>query len=156
MNDPGARVPWTIAPTAKAKTAVQRAVTALLNELAPERVVKRGVTLPTRVEQHRSPSGCVLQAATAAISVSWFANRSNDAGHGQLQITVWRGVVAQRGANENRKGATIVSELTLAPLEPVGEVCVWQSADGTCYDTASLSAKCISLLEAEIGENSGA
>src|SRR5687768_4778909 len=64
--------PWTAVRTAKEKNAVQRAVTALLDELAPERVVKRGDRLTLPVEQHRTPSGCVLQAPKAAVSVSWF------------------------------------------------------------------------------------
>ena len=154
MNDSTTRVPWTVPPTAKAKNAVQRSVTALLNELAPEKVVKRGASPSApRIETHRLPTGCVLQAATAAVSVSWFANRDSEAGLGELRIIVWRGVVAQRGANENRKGATIIAELTLLPIS-IGEgECEWQSAGDTQCNSAALAARCIALLEDEIREH---
>src|SRR5688500_6552637 len=109
--------PWSASPTAKAKNAVQRSVTALLDELAPERVLKRVELLPGHVEQHRTPTGCVLQAAEAAISVSWFADAGNDAVLGELHVVVWRGTVTRRGAPRTRKGATIVAELVLRPIE---------------------------------------
>ncbi len=156
MNDPTkpATRPWTAPPTAKAKNTVQRSVTALLNELAPERVVKRVTQLPGPVEQHRSPTGCVLQAAAAAISVSWFATASNDATLGELHVIVWRGIVAQRGANQDRKGATIIREIVLRPIEPAVDECVWRATDGTQYDSAALAAKCLALLEEQIGNGS--
>ena len=69
MDNPSDPVvpPWTRAPSAKAKNAVQRSVTALLDELAPERVLTRGEQLRPPIEQHRTPTGCVLQAAAAAV-----------------------------------------------------------------------------------------
>lgn len=133
------------------KNAVQRSVTALLDELAPERVVKRVEQLRGPVEQHRTPTGCVLQAAEAAVSVSWFADAGNDAVLGELQIMVWRGTVTRRGAPKPRKGATIVAELVLRPIEPPSEDCIWRATDGTQYDTAKLAAACLSLLEKQIG-----
>ena len=150
MNDSTTRAPWTPPLTAKAKGAVQRAVTAVLNELAPEREVKRASPVATRIETHRSPTGCVLQAATAAISVSWFASRDSAAGHGELQITVWRGIVAQRGANQERKGATIVAEQTVMPFTPSEGECVWRLADGAQCDSVALAARCMALLEGEL------
>src|SRR5947207_14621501 len=62
--------PWTASRSAKAKNVVQRAVTALLDQLAPERVLKRGEQLPPEVEQHRKPNGAVAQAPTAAAHAS--------------------------------------------------------------------------------------
>ena len=152
MKDPANRdaPQWNTSPTTKAKNAVQRSVTALLDELAPERVLKRVEALKGPVEQHRTPNGCVLEAATAAVSVSWFAEPSNDAAFGELHVVVWRGKVARRGAAQSRKGATIVAELVVRPIEPPSNECLWQGPDGAQYDTASLAAKCLALLEAQI------
>src|SRR6266480_1303909 len=88
---------WDSSPSAKAKSAVERSVTQLLDELAPERVLKRVGELKGPVEQHRTPTGCVLQAADCAVSVSWFADASKGAVFGELHVLVWRGKVARRG-----------------------------------------------------------
>ncbi len=149
--NPNARQ-WSSAPSAKAKNAVQRSVTELLDELAPERVLKRVGDVKGPVEQYRTPSGCVLQAADCAVSVSWFADPTKDAVLGELHIVVWRGKVARRGTARPPKGATIVADLVLRPLEPPADDCLWQATDGTRYDTASLAAKCLALLEAQIGK----
>lgn len=151
MKDPEPRIAsdWSGSPTVKSKNAVQRSVTALLDELAPERVLKRAEQLPGPVEQHRTPTGCVLQAATAAISVSWFADAAKGAPLGELHVVVWRGTVARRGATRNQKGATIVEEHVLRPIEPPADDCRWQAPDGKQYDTASLAAWCLALLEGQ-------
>jgi hypothetical protein len=141
-------------PSAKAKNAVQRSVTALLDELAPERVLKRVKQLPGAVEQHRTPTGCVLQAVAAAISVSWFAGTANDAALGELHVVVWRGTVTRRGARQSRTGATVVAEVVLRPIDPPADECVWQATDGTQYDTAALAAKCLALLDEQLGARS--
>ncbi len=142
---------WSSSPSAKAKNAVQRSVTQLLDELAPERVLKRVGSVQGPVEQHRTPSGCVLQAADCAVSVSWFADGTEDAVLGELHIIVWRGKVARRGTTRVApKGATVVADLVLRPIEPPADDCVWQATDGTRYDTASLATKCLALLEAQI------
>lgn len=145
-HDPTA-TPWAAAPTAKEKNAVQRAVTALLDELAPERVLKRGDRIRGPVEQHRTPNGCVLQGQSAAVSVSWFAESSEEAPMGLLHMHVWRGIVSRRGAPKSPEGANIVSSIVLQPIGRVGEDCVWRGDDGARYDTAQLTAHCISLLE---------
>ena len=152
MDEPTDRTApkWSASPSVKALNAVQRSVTALLDELAPERVLKRVEKLPDSVEQHRTPNGCVLQAADCAISVSWFANATNQAPLGELHVLVWRGKVARRGVARPPKGATIVADLVLRPLEPPADNCVWQSGDGTRYDTSSLAAECLRLLEEQI------
>jgi hypothetical protein len=142
--------PWTPSPSAKAKNAVQRAVTALLDELAPERVLTRGEQLRPPIEQHRTPTGCVLQAATAAVSVSWFAEAGTDAPLGELHVVVWRGVVSRRGSPARRDGATIVRQLVLRPIESPSDDCVWRATNGTEFDTAALAAHCIGLLQEQI------
>jgi hypothetical protein len=153
MDDPTnpTPLPWSASPTAKAKNAVQRSVTALLDELAPERVLKRVDKLPAPVEQHRTPTGCVLQAAAAAVSVSWFADAAPGAELGELRVIVWRGTVTRGGAPRRAKTATTVAEIVLHPIEPAAGDCVWQATDGTRYDTASLAAKCLALLQEQIG-----
>lgn len=134
------------APTYKEKGAVQRSVNALLDELAPERALTRSERLPTPLEQYRSPTGCVLQAPDFAVSVSWFAEESKGAPLGELHIIVWRGTVARRGATRHTKGATIISELILHPIEPPVGGNVWRATDGSVYDTMSLAAKCMALV----------
>ena len=129
---------------------MQRSVTAMLDELAPERVLRRIDQIPGEVEQHRSPNGCVLQAAGYAVSVSWFAEESSDS-LGELHVIVWRGTVARLGATANKKGATIVTEIILHPIEPPADDCLWRATDGRQFDTASLAALCTSLLQEQIG-----
>jgi hypothetical protein len=142
---------WNSSPSAKAKSAVQRSVTQLLDELAPERVVKRVGEMKGPVEQHRTPTGCVLQAADCAVSVSWFADATKEAVLGELHVVVWRGKVARRGSARPPKGATIVADLILRPIDPpADDECLWQTNDGTRFDTAALAVRCLALLEAQI------
>src|SRR5438094_2424860 len=98
MDDPTdpATPRWSASQSVKEKNAVQRAVTALLDDLAPERVLSRGERVPVAIEQHRTPTGCVLQAATAALSVSWFGDSGTQEAPGELHVLVWRGVVSRR------------------------------------------------------------
>ena len=141
---------WSTSPSAKSRSVVQRSVTTLLDALAPERVLKRVEQLEGSVEQHRTPTGCVLQAAACAVSVSWFPSATKDAALGELHILVWRGKVARRGVPRSPKNATLVAELVLRPIEPVTDDCIWLAKDGARYDTASLAAHVLSLLEAQI------
>lgn len=141
---------WNVSATAKAKTAVERSVTQLLDALAPERVLNRVAELRGPVEQHRTPTGCLLQAADCAVSVSWFADGTTPHELGELHVLVWRGKVARRGNAKPPKGATMVADLVLHPIEPPADECLWEAVDGTRYDTASLAAKCLALLETQI------
>lgn len=143
---------WSPVPGAKRKNAVQRSVTALLDELAPERVLGKAAKLPARIEQHRTSSGCVLQAAGSALSVSWFEESSPDAELGELHVVVWRGTLTRRGTPRGQNRAETVGELILRPIEAATDQCLWQATDGSRYDTASLAAKCLALLEAQIGD----
>ena len=142
--------PWTASPSLKEKNAVQRCVTALLDELAPERVLKSGDRVRLRIEQHRAPTGCVLQAATAAVSVSWFAESGADAPLGELHVLLWRGTVSRRGAPQKPDGATLVKEMVLHPIERPLTDCVWRATDGTEFGTADLAAHALALLEGQI------
>ena len=151
-TDPKPR-PWSASPSARAKTAVQRSVTELLDDLAPERVLKHVGQVQGAIEQHRTPTGCVLQAADCAVSVSWFAEPTKASPLGELHILVWRGRVARRGGTKAPKGATIVADLVLHPIEPPADNCIWQATDGTRYETASLAAKCLALLDSQIGQH---
>jgi hypothetical protein len=152
MEDATNRPPgsWTGPPTSKQRNAAQRAFSELLDELAPERAAPRTVRLPGRIEQHRTPSGCVLQAATAAVSVSWFPDAADNAPLGELHVLVWRGVVTRRGSGRGMGGAVVTRQLTLRPIADSPDECVWRAADGTTYDTAGLAAHCLALLEEEI------
>lgn len=152
MSDPGSPPPpspWSGAPTAKERNALQREVVALLDELAPEKVLTRGDPLRLAVEQHRTPSGCVLQAPKAALTVSWFAPAGGDKGLGELRIIVWRGTVSRRGGSSRNKGATVVRELTFRPIERPTTPEVWRDEQGEALDTPSLAARCLALLKDE-------
>lgn len=138
----------------KEKNAVAKAVTALLDELAPERVLRRVEALGA-VEQHRTPNGCVLQGRTAALSVSWFAPGGSETTLGELHVVVWRGIVSRRGSPRQKEGATIVGELMFKPIERPADDLLWRGADAKEYDTASLSAHCLALLEAQIVDRPG-
>jgi hypothetical protein len=151
-NESGSR-PWSASPSAKTRNAVQRSVTALLDELAPERVLTRGERIRLPVEQHRTPTGCVLQAASAAVSVSWFGEATPDASLGELRIIVWRGTVSRRGSK--RESATMVKEVVLHPIERPGDETRWRATDGNEFDTPSLAAYCIALLEDQMRSGKG-
>ena len=140
---------WSTSPSAKARVAVQRSVTALLDELAPERVLRGVENLGGTVTQQRKVDGCVLQAAECALSVSWFSDGSTASPHGELHILVWRGKLGRRVA-PSAKAPTLASELVLRPIEPPTDDCLWQSVDGARYSTSALAAKCLSELDAEI------
>lgn len=143
--------PWTAPPSVKARGGVQRAVNALLDALAPERVVSRAPRIAVPVERHRTPRGCVLQAAAAAVSVTWFPDATADGAFGELQVTAWRGVVSRPGsAHRAPAGASVARELTLVPVEDGTGGWAWRAADGTTYDTDALVAQCAALLEEQV------
>jgi hypothetical protein len=140
------RAPRPAPPTLKERNAVQRSVDRLLDELAPEKALRRGEPTPTLVEAHRTPSGCVLQGPTAALSVSWFADASEDLTLGELQVVLWRGVVARRGIARPTTGAVVAAELVLRPVEVAPDTMVWRASDGTEFDSAGLAAHCLEML----------
>lgn len=141
---------WNTSPTTREKSTVQRSVTQLLDVLAPERVVKRSDALPGPIEQHRTLSGCVLQAEDSALSVSWFADNRGQT-LGELHVNVWNGVVTRGGSSHRRPAkAELVSELVLKPMEKSLDNAVWRADDGREFDTAALGAHCMALLRKQI------
>jgi hypothetical protein len=90
----------------------------------------------------------VLQAVSAALTVSWF--RGDDDSLGELHIIVWHGVVARRGSRGASQGATIISEQVFLPIVASPDQCVWTGSDGARYETEVLAAKCAALLQEEI------
>ncbi|MGZ8411896.1 MAG: hypothetical protein ACXW05_04130, partial [Gemmatirosa sp.] len=142
---------WAAPPSQKTRNNVKRAVDRLLDALAPERVVKRAPRIPVPVERHRTPRGCVLQAAAAAVSVTWFPDAATDMAFGELQVTAWQGVVSRPGsAHREPEGATVTSETTLVPVAGGPDGWAWRAAGGTVYDTEALVAHCAALLEAQV------
>jgi hypothetical protein len=141
---------WNSSPSVKTRNVIQRSVTALLDELAPERVLKRVEKLEGTVDQYRTPTGCVLQAPGCAVSVSWFADGTDKSALGELHMLLWRGTVARRGTPRSAKNATLISEIVLHPIEPAVDECIWRTADGERFDTASLAAHAMKMLEGQI------
>ena len=133
-------------PTLKERNAVQRSVDRLLDELAPEKALRRAEAPPALVEAHRTPSGCVLQGSDAALSVSWFADASEDLTLGELQVVLWRGIVARRGIARPAKGAVVAAELVLRPVEVAPDTMIWRANDGAEFDSTTLAAHCLAML----------
>jgi hypothetical protein len=156
MTDPNDSIAprWSAPPSSKTKNAIQRAVTALLDQLAPERVLKRAEQLRVPVEQHRTPNGCVLQAESAALSVSWFTGAGNDAGLGELHVVVWKGIVSRRGSPKRKEGATVVREIVFRPLENPTPQAIWKGDDSAEYSTDALAALCTELLDEQVAKES--
>ena len=132
---------------------MQREVSRLLDELAPERTRAdsgRSVDALQRLQRHRTPTGCILQAANAALSVTWYADAAERGRVGELQIVLWRGIVSRRGSGKTPDPAEVIRQEVLNPIERPTDDCVWDSGDGTTYDTAGLIAHCLALLEAQM------
>ena len=141
---------WNTSPTVRSRNTVQRAVTALLDDLAPERAPKQNEQQRGPIEQHRTPNSCVLQGEKAALSVSWFSATGSDPLLGELSVIVWRGIVSRRGAASRKEGATAVTEIVLRPIEDAGSDKVWRSSDGAKYSTPGLAALCMKLLDEQV------
>lgn len=135
---------------------VQRSVDRLLDELAPERSLKGADRAPALVESHRTPNGCVLQGATNALSVSWFAEVSDSTTLGELHVTLWRGVVSRRGAAKPRENAVVLRDLSLRPVERPTDECVWRASDGALFDGDALAAHCLAMLQDQSVAETGA
>lgn len=145
--NPDASSRWNAPPTAKERGAVQRTVDRLLDELAPDRATGRATRPPEAVERHRTPRGCILQAAAAAVTVSWFPDAADDAALGELQIVAWRGTVSRPGSATRVGGATVAHERVLRPVESAPAVWAWRGDDGAVQTSEALAADCVALLE---------
>jgi hypothetical protein len=134
-------------PTAKQRTAVEREVTQLLDALAPHRPVPRAGPPPADVRLHRAPGRCVMQAATGAVSVSWFPGHGMDETLGEMQVIEWRGVVSLPGATRRAVGAVAVGQCVFHPVEVGVGAWEWHAADGSlALPTSGLVAHCRRLL----------
>jgi hypothetical protein len=148
---PGGGWPLTAAARERASEGVRRAVQRLLDALAPASAPTRTHRTQTSIVVRRSRRGCVLQAATAALSVSWFPAVGSDVASGELQVTTWQGIVSLPGsADRAAPGAAIARESTFVPLDDGRGTWVWQAEDGVVYDTDTLVVHCAALLEAQI------
>jgi hypothetical protein len=142
---------WSAPTTAKEKNAVQRSVKTLLDLLAPERATSRAERAPVQIEPYRTPSGCVLQAPTAALSVSWFPGAASSSDLGQLQVVLWRGSVTRRGGGVPRESASVIREWTLRPVELSPDAPRWrEDGDGAVYDIQGLARHCLALLSEQV------
>lgn len=141
---------WAQRPSAKDRAGVQRAVTQLLDELAPERTPPRAAPPVVALKAHRSPRGCVLQSEQAAISLSWFGALATDDSLGELQLILWQGTVTLPGASK-RSGANAVAlkDMLFQPV-PLPTGWGWKSADGRSFSTPELAEWTRSLLAEEI------
>lgn len=133
-------------PTIKERNAVQQEVGRLLDAFAPERAAHRMGAKET-VERHRTPRGCILQAATGAVTVSWFPDSAQGAELGELQVMAWRGTVSRPGSSQRASGAQVVEELVMRPVEKVTGGLLWRTTEGTTFTTDALVAHCTELLE---------
>jgi len=139
---------WSEWPTIKQRTGVQHAVGRLLDALAPERPPARGAEHAATLQRLRSPRGCILQAATRAVSVSWFPSSSTETTLGELQVITWQGVVSRPGsARREAGGAVSLSQTILQPVATPPDGWEWRDADDTTYDTAALVARCLAMLD---------
>ena len=140
------------APTSKERNAVQREVTRLLDDLAPERTSPRATKPVAEIQQHRSPNGCILQSESAALSVTWYAEADDQDRVGELQVILWRGVVSRRGGAKTSTPAEVVKQEVLNPIEHPADESVWASRTGAVYSTEALAAHCRALLEEQMQE----
>jgi hypothetical protein len=140
----------TPAPTLKDRNAMLRELARLLDELAPERSNPRANKPDGTIQAHRSPNGCILQADAAALSVTWYAQADDQDRVGELQIILWSGVVARRGARQPERPAQVVRQEVVNPIEAPVDETVWRSHDGTPYTTSALIAHCQKLLDDQI------
>jgi len=142
---------WNAPTTTKERNAVQRSVTKLLDALAPERAISRSAPAPVQIEPYRTPSGCVLQAPTAALSVSWFPGAASSSDLGELHVVLWRGGVTRRGSGVPRESASVIREWTLRPVELSSDATRWrEDGDGVSYDIQGLADHCLALLNAQV------
>ena len=144
-----------VPPTVKERNAAQQEVSRLLDILAPERTANRLGGKDAVVERHRTPRGCILQAAAGAVSVSWFPDSAQGAELGELQVVAWRGTVSRPGSSNRASGATPVEEMVLRPVESRMGVREWRASDGTSYSTDALAARCTELRDQWITAGSG-
>lgn len=148
---PATPLAWAERPTVAQRTSAQQAVARLFELLVPQRPPTRRDAPDAAIQRHRSPTGCILQGATQAVSVSWFADSVHDLTLGELQLITWRGQVARPGAARRPGVGAVATPLTQEAFTPVdggaGTGWVWKDASGALHDAAALAARCEALLE---------
>lgn len=138
-------------PTQKLRAAIQREVTSLLDELAPERPTPKANAPIEPVRRHRSPGRCVLQGTARAVSVSWFPGQPGDDSLGELLVIAWQGVVSLPGsAHRERAAAKALETVLLHPVAAASGSWEWQpegegASEGFVVET--LAAYCRGLLQ---------
>ena len=149
---------WPDRPTAAQRTGAQHAVARLFDALAPQKPPARREGPAPAIQRHRSPSGCILQAATRAVTVSWFPASTNDTALGELQMIIWRGTVSRPGSARRAAGGAVVEQQETFVLTPgtvgaitatTGDDWLWRGTDGTGYDAQAFAARCLALLDEE-------
>jgi hypothetical protein len=147
---PSAPLAWAERPTVAQRTSAQQAVARLFELLVPQKPPTRRDDPEAATLRHRSPTGCILQGAERAVSVSWFADSVHDLTLGELQLVTWRGQVARPGAARKPGAGEVASPLSQEAFTPVdggaGRGWIWRDAAGVTYDAAALAARCESLL----------
>jgi len=142
---------WNAPTTTKERTAIQRSAKKLLDALAPERTTTRSERAPTQIEPYRTPSGCVLQAPTAALSVAWHPGAASSTDLGQMHIVLWRGSVTRRGGGVARENASVIREWTLRPVELSPDGARWRGdGDDVVFDAQALADHCLALLKEQM------
>jgi hypothetical protein len=137
------------AERAKQRTAIQRDVMWLLDELAPEvPPPKKSEELPPTIRRHRSPGRCILQSESRAVTVSWFPAQPDSGMFGELVVTTWSGTVSLPGsARRASVAAKPIATLLLHPIATT-EGWLWQTADGKReFMIPALAARCRTMLE---------
>ena len=143
---------WSPAIDAKSRAAVQRTVDRMLAELAPEKGVTRADRPAPAIDCLRTRRGCILQAATSAVSVSWFPDAQHDIAAGELHVSAWQGTLSQPGATRSVAGATLLREIVLHPAGTGEGPWAWRAADGAVHSGAEVIALCRAMLGAPDGE----
>ena len=135
-------------PTTKQRMGAQRAVSRLLEALAPEApLARREVPAVGGVQCLRTARGCILQGAEGAVTVSWFPAAGSEPSLGELQVTLWHGTVHRPGASTRGPlGAVTVRETQYLPIERE-DGWRWRASDGAMLDTDALVVRCRTLLD---------
>jgi hypothetical protein len=143
-------------PSTKQRQGAQRAVSRLLELLAPEVPAARREAPVPEILCLRTARGCILQGHGGAVSVSWFPSAGSERSLGELQVTLWRGTVARPGGTSRApSGATTLREVNFLPVESEDGGWRWRASDGMLLDTDALAVRCRALLGESVQDGIG-
>lgn len=134
--------------TTKQRSAVQREVVRLLDDLVPQRPASPREGPDSTVRMHRWPGRCILQAEGNAVSVSWFPGRPDEDSLGEILVIAWDGVVSLPGsATRSQQEAVARRTVVMRPVEiGIGEY-GWRGDGGdNLMPTTALATFCRKLL----------